>query len=142
MPIYLSTILTLLVFSCNGSNESGERSSTSQAVSQSEEREEQGATLVQQNGDYSALFNRDAEDCQLLSIGEMAEALAVPASSINTGENTASNCNYYVGPDENNTRFYFSVIPWGREAIFKRNCIGERRMQKLLDRIPSLANTE
>lgn len=119
IQIYLSIIFSMFFFSCNGSNDNGERSSTSQSVSQSEEGEEQGATLLQQNGDYSALFNRDQEDCQVLSIQEMAEVLAVPVSSVTNEDNGLNSCNYFVGPDENNTRFYFSVIPWGREMILK-----------------------
>lgn len=117
MIIYLSLGLTIILFSCNGTNGKSEGNNASQTVLQKEKNEVENGIDLKQNGDYSTLFNRDVKDCQVLSVEELAEALDVPVSSVTNENNGLNSCNYYVTENGKSTRFYFSVEQWGNEMI-------------------------
>ncbi len=73
--------------------------------------------ILKQQGDYTALFNREARDCGFINPALLAEALEITTDRI-TKDNRACNFNVaYANGDK--TRFYFKVEPWKNKGILK-----------------------
>lgn len=111
--------LLIMLISCTGSSDNSAANDEFQNESVTEDKEAQNGTGLKQNGDYSALFNRDKKDCQVLSISELADVVGVPAASVRIEDNGYDNCNFYVTEGDKSTRFYFSVEPWGNKTMLK-----------------------
>lgn len=116
----ISLIFTIVfLISCNESKENNATNGTVKTEVSSEKSttiSEEKNTLKQQ-GDYTALFNREARDCSFINEDLLAKALNTKKEMIAT---ETIDCAYLL-TDQNGiiTRFYFKVETWKNKTILK-----------------------
>ena len=114
-----SLLILSLVFliSCNDSQKNKTEVETAETQTTTVKKQENSNGMLAQNGDYSSLFKREANDCSFLSTQVIADALKMDASMINKGIN---DCTFnLVEANGNKTRFYFRVQPWENKLILR-----------------------
>lgn len=107
------------LFSCTGNNSREEQHKIAENGIENEKNEVKSDSELEQNGDYSSLFQREREDCRLLTIQEAAEALEIPETAVSNEAEGPGNCSYIVADNGNSSRFLFKIEKWGKNTTKK-----------------------
>lgn len=119
MKNLLVTCFIVGLFSCTGNNSHDDQRKTAENGNEKEKNEVQSDSDLKQNGDYSSLFQRDREECRLLTIKEVAEALKISETAISNEAEGPGSCSYLVDEDGNRSRFLFKIEQWGKNTTKK-----------------------
>ncbi len=121
MKILATTLICTFLLSCN--NKEGKKAidieskNDPKIAQQEEEKSTDTDKILKQNGDYSQLFNKNPKNCDFITAADLAASINVPTESVTVG-NVA--CAYDVKEENGNqTRFYFSIEPWGNKMILE-----------------------
>lgn len=105
MKTFATFSLIILLVSCNSSEKkntetSSDKKETTETSKKAASTHQKDGVSLQQQGDYSTLFNLQRGDCSFVTAADMATALNLPENSI---EDVSGNgyCNYDITLDDN-----------------------------------------